>query len=110
MLFNSYIFLFLFLPVCLTGYFILNRLGRPQLALAFLFGMSLWFYGFFNPSYLMVICSSIAVNYLFYLLSKKVGGRPAAKWLCAMAVAINLSVLFYFKYFDFFMDRREEFL
>ena len=115
MLFNSYIFLFLFLPVCLTGYFILNRLGRPQLALAFLFGMSLWFYGFFNPSYLTVISSSIVVNYLFYLLSKKVGGKPAAKWLCAMAVVINLSVLFYFKYFDFFISNinalfRTEFL
>lgn len=104
MLFNSYIFVFLFLPLCLAGYFILNHTGRPRAALAFLFGMSLWFYGFFNPSYLLVICSSIAVNYLFYMLSKRYKRTNAGKWLCALAVFINLAVLFGFKYFDFFIS------
>ena len=45
MLFNSYIFIFVFLPLCLAGYFLLHRLNKPTLALMWLFGMSLWFYG-----------------------------------------------------------------
>ena len=49
MLFNSYIFILLFLPLCLIGYFGLNRFHRYSLAMAFLLGMSLWFYGYFNP-------------------------------------------------------------
>ena len=104
MLFNSYIFMFIFLPLCLAGYFLLNRFGFKKTALAFLFGMSLWFYGFFNPSYLLVICSSIAVNYFFYVLSKKLKLTKAGKWLCALAVVLNLGLLFYFKYFDFFIS------
>lgn len=104
MLFNSYIFVFLFLPLCLGGYFMLNRIGKPRLALAFLFGMSLWFYGFFNPSYLAVIISSILINFFFYSLSKRATAAALRKWLKALAVAINLGILFYFKYFDFFIS------
>ena len=103
MLFNSYIFVFVFLPLCVAGYFILNRIGRPQLALAFLFAMSLWFYGFFNPSYLSIIVASILINYFFYMLSKRVAGERVRKWLKVLAVAINLGILFYFKYYDFFI-------
>lgn len=103
MLFNSYIFVFLFLPLCLGGYFILNRIGRPKLALAFLFGMSLWFYGYFNPSYLLIIVSSILINFFFYTLSKRFAATPPGKWLKAAAVLVNVGILFYFKYFDFFL-------
>ena len=63
MLFNSYIFVFLFLPLALTGYFLLNRFRLPQAANIFLLGMSLWFYGYFTPRYLLIICASVAVNY-----------------------------------------------
>ena len=69
MLFNSYIFVLLFLPLCVAGYFALNRLGRPKLALTYLLGMSLWFYGANNPAYLVLLCSSVLVNYGFYRLS-----------------------------------------
>ena len=103
MLFNSYIFMFIFLPLCLAGYFLLNRFGLKKLALAFLFGMSLWFYGYFNTSYLAIICVSIVVNYLFYLLSRRVAGEKAKKYLKWLAVLTNLGILFYFKYFDFFL-------
>lgn len=104
MLFNSYIFIFIFLPLCLAGYFLLNRFGMKKAALAFLFGMSLWFYGYFNLSYLAIIISSILVNYLFYLLSKRVKAEKTRKYLKWLAVAANLGILFYFKYFDFFLS------
>ncbi len=52
MLFNSYVFIFLFLPLALAGYYILNYLKKYKIAGVFLTGMSLWFYGYFNKSYL----------------------------------------------------------
>lgn len=71
MLFNSYIFVFLFLPAALAGYYIGNHFRVYRWADIFLIGMSLWFYGYFNPSYLVIICGSIVLN---YGLSKCVGG------------------------------------
>lgn len=47
MLFNSYIFILVFLPICLSGYFLLNHTKHETLAQVFLLGMSLWFYGYF---------------------------------------------------------------
>jgi len=104
MLFNSYIFVFLFLPLCLAGYYLLNHFKLTKPALGFLLGMSLWFYGFFNPSYLVIILASVFVNFLFYTLSKHVEKPRLRKGLKVLAVAVNLAVLFYFKYFDFFLS------
>ena len=100
MLFNSYIFVFVFFPICLLGWYGLLQAGRPSVAKAFLLAMSLWFYGYFNLVYLLIMAGSIAVNYLFHTgLSKHPDKR-----LMAFAVACNLGVLFYFKYFDFFLS------
>lgn len=63
MLFNSYIFVFLFLPCALLGYFLLNNVKKYELAKCFLIGMSLWFYAYFNVSYLWIILLSIGVNF-----------------------------------------------
>ena len=71
MLFNSYIFIFLFLPICIVGYFLLNKTKKYHLGHVFLLGMSLWFYGYFNVSYLLIIISSVLANYLFYKWMKK---------------------------------------
>jgi len=100
MLFNSYIFIFLFFPICLLGYYGLLRLRKKEAAQLFLLAMSFWFYGYFQVNYLLIMLSSIAVNYCFHrLLSKKASGR-----LLFLAIAVNLGVLFYFKYYDFFVS------
>lgn len=52
MLFNSYIFIFLFLPLVLLGWYLLNGKKLYRTAKYFLAGMSLWFYGYFNVYYL----------------------------------------------------------
>lgn len=109
MLFNSYIFVFAFFPICLLGYYCLLRRGKAEAARVFLAAMSLWFYGYFNLSYLLIMVCSIAGNYLFHRRLSR-GGRGKAdktasrKALMILAVALNLGVLFYFKYFDFFLD------
>ena len=70
-------------------------------------GMSLWFYGYFNPSYLLIIVASVIVNYLFYRWMKKwqqADGLKQTKPVMILAVAVNLGIIFYFKYMDFFIE------
>lgn len=116
MLFNSYIFVFIFFPICLVGYYGFLKSGKPEAARVFLTAMSLWFYGYFNLSYLLIMICSIAGNYLFHRLLSRVNLRDGARGegekslplsgraVMVLAVALNLGVLFYFKYFDFFLD------
>ncbi len=113
MQFNSYIFILCFLPLVLIGYFGLNRVGKDRLAKLFLLAMSLWFYGYFNVSYLFIICGSIVVNFAISRLMDKAaakGGktgeeRTAARRLLMIAgVIFNVAVIFYFKYYDFFIE------
>ena len=99
MLFNSYIFVFLFFPICLVGYYGLMHFQTNTAAKIFLIAMSLWFYGYFNISYLLIMICSIGVNYLFH----RVSSRRPQKAVIILAVTANLGVLFYFKYFDFFL-------
>ncbi len=104
MLFNSYIFIFLFFPLVLTGYFGLNRAGWYKPALVFLTGMSLWFYGYNNIYYLPVLIVSILTNYgLAFLLSRTADGS-ARKLLLTAGILFNTGILFYFKYYDFFIE------
>lgn len=63
MLFNSFYFIFLFLPITLIGYFVLNNHGKEKMAKAWLVLASLYFYAYFNYSYLILIMSSILFNY-----------------------------------------------
>lgn len=100
MLFNSYLFVFIFFPLCLLGYYGLLYVKKPSAAKIFLTIMSLWFYGYFNLSYLLIMVGSILFNYSFHLLLSK---HPDKK-LMILAVAGDLGVLFYFKYFDFFLS------
>lgn len=100
MLFNSYIFIFFFLPVCIIGYFLLNKTKKFKLGHAFLLCMSLWFYGYYNPSYLAIILVSIAINYAMYLWIKR---SKAKKPVLILAIALNLAIFIYFKYMDFFI-------
>lgn len=109
MLFNSYIFIFIFLPLVLLGWYGLNHYGKYALANLFLAGMSLWFYGYFNVSYLAVILCSIGINYLLsYLLTRVPDGSSHTRlWNrigLIIGIAINLGILFYFKYYDFFIE------
>ncbi len=104
MLFNSYIFVLLFLPLCIIGYFGCNHFGRYRLGQAFLLGMSLWFYGYFHVEYLLIMAVSVLCNYGFYVLLGRVSGKRGRRWLLAGALLVNLGLLFYFKYFDFFLE------
>lgn len=107
MQFNSYFFIFLFLPACVAGYFLLNKICYT-LGMLYLLGMSLWFYGYFNKSYLILIVCSIIVNFTLSKLIER--GVPSLKKAALIAgIAFNLGMIFYFKYYDFFIQNVNRF-
>ena len=107
-LFNSYIFILFFLPVTLLGYFGLNRFGKFKMAQVWLVAMSLWFYGYFNWSYLAIICASIVIN---YYISHAISGKFTfgknnrnKKIFLTVGIVLNIGSIFWFKYYDFFIS------
>lgn len=104
MLFNSYIFICIFLPIALIGWYTLNHFKLYRLAGLFLSGMSLWFYAYFNLSYLLIIVASILINYLISMTIDHISKDKTKKLMLVISVFINLGILFYFKYFDFFIE------
>ncbi|MBD5520621.1 MAG: MBOAT family protein [Lachnospiraceae bacterium] len=108
MLFNSFIFIFIFLPITLIGWYILNKYKHSELAKTFLAGMSLWFYGYFNFYYLAIIIVSIIINYLLSFAltfaEDKTWEKNASRAGLLTGISFNLGLLFYFKYYDFFIE------
>jgi D-alanyl-lipoteichoic acid acyltransferase DltB (MBOAT superfamily) len=105
MLFNSFAFIFCFLPLTAAGFFILGRWSRPAAA-AWLLAASLAFYAWWDVRYLALLGGSILANFRFGLAlsdahSAVREGRSRA--LLVLAVAVNLSVLGYYKYANFFL-------
>ncbi|MGL6132570.1 MAG: MBOAT family O-acyltransferase, partial [Fusobacteriaceae bacterium] len=107
MLFNSFYFIFLFLPVTLIGYFVLNNYGKEKISKVWLVIASLYFYAYFNHSYLILIVASILVNYYIgnAIGTKKThGGGSGYKILFIVGLIFNIGALGYFKYYDFFIS------
>jgi D-alanyl-lipoteichoic acid acyltransferase DltB (MBOAT superfamily) len=102
MLFNSYEFLFAFLPVVLAVYHVLRAGDRQRAAKLFLVAASLFFYGWWNYRYVALVTVSIAVNYGLSLLIARYKDR--AKAFLILALVFNLGLLGYFKYANFFVD------
>ncbi len=105
MLFSSYSFLFVFLPVTLAGFGLLSRHQGPKAAKLWLVLASLCFYGWWNPIYVGLIAVSMLFN---FTVGRQIGrrvraGRGAAGALF-LGVAVNLALLGYFKYAHFFVN------
>jgi len=107
MLFNSYIFIFGFLPVVLIGFYQIGRHSHAMAAL-WLAASSVFFYGWWDLRYVALLLVSIVFNYSAgYLISRK---HPAsstqhpAHHLLIAAIAVNLCLLGYFKYANFFVN------
>ncbi len=101
MLFNSYVFLFAFLPITVTVFFLLGRSGRRGPALAWLLAVSLFFYGWWNPRDLPFLLLSITLNYSLALALRRSRSRPWRHGLAVCGIAANLLFLGYYKYAGF---------
>lgn len=105
MLFNSYPFLLAFLPLTLLAFFVIARVGAP-FASAALAAASLVFYGWWSPPYVLLLLASVAFNYAMGARIARANARDdsrAARAAVVFAVAIDLAVLGYFKYANFFV-------
>jgi D-alanyl-lipoteichoic acid acyltransferase DltB (MBOAT superfamily) len=106
MLFNSYAFIFLFLPATLLVFFQLGGVNR-KLAAGWLAAASLFFYGWWNPVYVGLLLASVVFNYgMGIAIVRAAAGADARRkrQLLALAVAANLLLLGYYKYANFFLD------
>ena len=104
MLFNSYEFIFLFLPITLVIYFTLNRFDKNRLAKGWLVLASLYFYSYFNKKYLILIVASIGVNYFVGKLLEEKKDVVVRKVLLICGVVFNVGMIGYYKYYDFFVE------
>ncbi|MEQ8235490.1 MAG: MBOAT family protein [Syntrophomonadaceae bacterium] len=104
MLFNSYEYIFLFLPVSIAVYFLLCRLASANLAKSWLVLSSLFFYSWWNIAYLPLILVSILVNFAVgSALTRPPTRALSPKAILVIGIAFNLLLLGYFKYTDFFI-------
>ena len=107
MLFNSYEFLLYFLPAVAGVFFALGHFGRAKAAAAWLALVSIIFYGYWQALFTLLLLGSIAWNYCLGSAINRAhrNGRAASAWtLMWLAVVVDLAVLAYFKYFNFFID------
>src|SRR5262245_9284331 len=103
MLFNSLEFILVFLPITLIGIFVLARRQDLRFALSWLALASLFFYGWWNPKYLILIVILIVFNYLVgqALLARR------SRLVLTFGLTVNLSVLAFYKYAGFLAGNLE---
>lgn len=107
MLFNSYEFLFFFLPCTLALFFAFSRYGHLKAAAAWMAIASLFFYGYWSPRYLVLLSASIILNFAAgqaIAATKAIANHSGAKRILVGALCANLAALAYFKYANFFVN------
>lgn len=100
MLFSSITFLYLFLPFTILLYFLIPQKGRNFVLLV----MSLLFYAWGEPVYVLLMLAQIVVSYVLLWLVDKFRASRAVRIFYILSVFLPFAALFYFKYFHFFMD------
>ncbi|MHB8138256.1 MAG: MBOAT family O-acyltransferase [Smithellaceae bacterium] len=106
MLFNSYAFILIFLPLVAAGYFLLHRYLPAKWALVFLLTASLGFMSFWNVEFALVLMFSVLINYACgSALSTAAGKKAKSKKLIFLAaITFNILLLGFFKYSNFFLE------
>lgn len=100
MLFSSLVFLFFFLPLTLVGYYALHPWRAMQNY--FLFFVSLFFYGWGEPKFVLILLLSITCNWSFGLgLHRYPQSKPIRRIILLATLLLNLGIMYYFKYHTF---------
>ena len=101
MLFSSNVFLYFYIPIVLLLYYVLPRKARNPV----LFAVSLFFYGWGEPVYMLLMVATIGLNFVCgALIEKKKSAGESAKKVLVVGVALNLLILGFFKYTGFLVD------
>lgn len=107
MLFNSHLYIFVFLPLTAFVYFSLNRMNLPPWRQVILSAASLAFYGWVHPAYVALLLGSISFNYLLasFIIRQRERGAPSFKsFFLTLGISVDILLLCYFKYADFFIS------
>ena len=99
MLFSSMTFIYVFMPILCVIYFVLpKKLNNTVLLFA-----SLTFYAWGEPRFLLVMLFTILINYVVGILIESCNNRTSlqSKLVLTAGILLNLSILGYFKYFNF---------
>ena len=106
MVFNSYIFILAFLPIVIIGYYLVGQIKLPRLKHSYLLLVSIVFYGSSSIQCLILLLIDILINYFIYLCIRKSQSENETrkKFILILGISLNLALLFYFKYYNFFID------
>lgn len=103
MLFNSYIFIFIFLPATVAGYYLFGNRMNGKLTLSWLVFTSLIFYSWWNPIFILLLIGSILFNYYIgYSILNNYRGK--GKCFLIFGITTNLLIIAYFKYSLFIVN------
>ena len=105
MLFNSYIFILVFLPITILGYYLVGKSKNGAIySKAWLVMASIIFYGYWNINFLPIIISSIVVNFVLVKKVFEANKQKSKLRFFQLGLVFNLSLLGYFKYKNFFLE------
>lgn len=97
MLFNSMVFLWIFIPISILLYFMVDDKYK-NLILVFL---SIIFYAWGEPTYVVLLVASVVINYILTILMDKQIEKNKRKVYFIIAIILNIGILVYYKYFNF---------
>ncbi len=100
MVFSSISFLYYFLPIAIILYFLVPNKFKNLILLI----TSLGFYFYGEPKYIILMLGSIFIAYVFGMLMEKTKKQKTKKTLLAVSISINVFLLGFFKYADFFIE------
>lgn len=101
MLFNSYVFIFLFFPLALLGYY---SIKHRTAQLVFLFATSCVFYIYWSAAYILLMLFTVALDFYVAKFIDLSSDQKQRKALLIFSILVNLVILFFFKYFYFMLD------
>ncbi len=106
MLFSSLVFIFVFLPLVVIFYYICPKKFRNLILLI----SSVIFYAWGEPVYVLIMLGTILINYTGAIILDNIKFLPYKRAVLGLTVAVDLSLLFYFKYFNFFAENINRYL
>ncbi|MBU2650516.1 MAG: MBOAT family protein [Bacteroidetes bacterium] len=99
MVFSSSLFLLYFFPVFLIIYYLLGKKLKNIFALL----ASIFFYAWGAPDFIFIVLGSIVADFYIVKYIPLTTGRNK-RWLLASSIMLNIGLLLYFKYANFFVD------
>jgi alginate O-acetyltransferase complex protein AlgI len=104
LLFNSYVFLLIYLPIVFIVYYSLLALKNKNIAKIFFVIANLYFYSYWNIKYLPIIVASIAINFTMATILNRIVDLRLKRGFLTIGILFNIGLLGYYKYYDFFIS------